>query len=973
MSRRLVVVLFLDLVGWTRLAERVDPEPLQLLLEQYYEICSTAVEEHGGQVEKFIGDAIMAVFGAARSSEDDAPRALRTAARIRTDVAELRTPGRAAPTVEIHCGIAAGEALVTHSSRAGMRVVGDVVNLAARLQSNASAGEILVNETVAHLARAQFAMTPMARLTVKGKAEPVQAFRVIGPVETAERADDVLPMVNREPERGRLRAAYFRVARDRRSQIVAVMGPSGIGKSRLVRETLDELGPEPVVATGECPSYGPDGNHAALTQVLGTLTEQATNASNLVRANGRIAAVLTSLRHAADPRHEKAAPGPGVEEMSWALRELLAAAAAAQPLVVVWDSLQWAGFPLLRLVGDLAESLRHLPVLMICVARPELAELDVPWIRALRDRDVIAVGALAHADSMWLATSLAAASQTDEVRAHECDEIDRVAIYSAGNPLFIRLLLESAAAGRPTADRPPTITATIGAMIDRLPGDAQDLLGAASVVGPTFTEEQLALLGVPVPATGIDLLKERHLIRATGRAGEYDFTQQPVHEVAYDRLDKERRCTWHRRLAEHSASPAFHFEAAVRLLRDLRPDDADLGQLSRQATAALLREGTAALRQRDLPTAIGLLDRAIRQPPTGADPLRSVAAIRLSDALMLSGDAQRALDVVTQAASDQSCLVQRQLLAVRLGKLSDVDVETLRAELENDRDDRLSWCLFEQVRMLLHLAAGRFGAAERAARAALEHARNMGDAYEEDRLDAALCEVRQWSPTPLADKLATCAELAERFADDRFLLVPVLTARARCLALTGDSDGARAALAEASAAVEELRLTMGQILVSQAEGLVCSLDGAHAEAEQHFREAAHALERADHAPAALTMRVLAARELARRDPGGGAGDEIIELLARREQMDVRGRILCISAAVLLAARDGDADPMLGEVLSLLADIDDPCLRGDVCFDLAQTHRYLGNHTDVQVMADAAIDSYAAVGAERPERTVRGWL
>jgi hypothetical protein len=287
----------------------------------------------------------------------------------------------------------------------------------------------------------------------------------------------------------------------------------------------------------------------------------------------------------------------------------------------------------------------------------------------------------------------------------------------------------------------------------------------------------------------------------------------------------------------------------------------------------------------------------------------------------------------------------------------------LRADVDADPADRRSGCRFEQLLMLRHLGNGRFGSAEQAARAALEHARAIGDDYEQDRLLVALCELRQWAPTPIAEQLAGCAELAARFAADRFLLVPVLCAQARCLALTGDPDGARTALAEAAAAVAELRLTMGQVLVDQAAGLASTLDGSPAEARGHFHRAAVALEEAGHAPSALTLRVQAARV--------GPAAEITGLLEREPEMDLRGRILCLAAAARVGATT--ADDLFGRVAALLAGTDDPCLRGDVYFDLARAHRRLDRPVDARLMAGAAIGSYAVAGATRPIRTVREWL
>jgi tetratricopeptide (TPR) repeat protein len=598
---------------------------------------------------------------------------------------------------------------------------------------------------------------------------------------------------------------------------------------------------------------------------------------------------------------------------------------------------------------------------------------------------VIDLGGLARAESAELAgllmasAALSAGAATDgmdvQAQSFDADLIDRVAVYSAGNPMFIRLALEAVAPGRLLDEVPSTITAVVGAMIDRLPEPAQRVLGAASVIGSVFTVQELGFLGESAPAEGIDVLVGRRLLHATGEAGGYGFIQQPVHEVAYGRLDKQRRYTWHRQLAEHALSPAFHLEAAVRLLGDLRPHDPELTQLARLAAAALLLEGTGALRQRDLPTAVGLLGRAVKLMP-GDEERRAVAVIRLSDALMLSGDTRHAVDVVADAARQQApgrvppaYLVQLQILAARRGGTAAVTAGDLLGQVAGDRADRLAWCRLEQLLMLVYLDSGEYGAAEHAALSALTHARAMGDEYEEDRLLAALCEVRQWSPTPIAEKLAGCAELTERFAADRVLLVPVLVTRARCLALTGDPAGARAALAQAAEAVEQLRLTMGQILVDQTAGLACSLDGEHEEAERCFRRAAAALEQAGYVPVALTLRVQAARERARQDPTGAAAAEITELLDRRGEMDSRGRLLCTSAAVRAdAGRAGLRD----EVLALLERTDDPCLRGEAYFDLAQARRQLGDHDGARDLARAALDSYATVGATGPMRLVRSW-
>jgi hypothetical protein len=274
--------------------------------------------------------------------------------------------------------------------------------------------------------------------------------------------------------------------------------------------------------------------------------------------------------------------------------------------------------------------------------------------------------------------------------------------------------------------------------------------------------------------------------------------------------------------------------------------------------------------------------------------------------------------------------------------------------------------------MLTQLRAGRYLAAEQAVSEALRHARTLGDVYEEDRLLAARCEVRQWSPSSIAAKLEACAELLERFVLDRFLLIPVLAAQARALALTGDAPGAWAALDQAGAAVEQLRVSMGRVLIAQTAGLVCSLEDEPREAEGHYRAAVETLEHAGHGAAALTLRVQAERERARLADPHVAMIALAPLMEQRSAMDLRGRLLCLSAVVRLAAEGGGTHRALEEIPPLLAETDDPCLRGEVYFDLARAHRCLGRHAVARRMADAAGHCYESIGATRPLRTVLAW-
>lgn len=980
-SRRLVSVLFLDLVGWTQLAERLDPEPLQQLLERYYEFCVTAVEEHGGVIEKFIGDAVMAVFGAERSQEDDALRALHTAARIRERVTGLRSI-RDNP-LDVHCGIAAGEALVTQSPRAGLRVVGDVVNLAARLQSAAPAGETYVNEVVVRLARTQLPLEPMDPLVLKGKRDPVPTWRLAGGTNGTSVSVPASALIDRDDEGRRLLEAYRQVVHSGSLRVLTILGPPGVGKSRLVRDVLGRLGGQevqPRTAFGTCPSYGTRDSYAALGQILEVLLDQPGTDAGSCAGNPRISAVLSHVQPGST--NENGSAKPGVEEISWAVREMLSFV-AAQPLVLVWDDLQWAAPALLDLIGELVDSLRECPVLMLCLARPELADHRPAWLsqRQPSPATVLTMEPLTRTYTVALVEALAVShASATEVVAHGAEMLDRVVAESAGNPLFAELMVETVAAGQSLDEVPPTIAAMVGAMIDRLPAEASALLGAASVVGPTFTLEDVGRLQPIREQVITHELEQRRLLRAGSEPGAYHFIQQVVHDVVYRRLGKNLRLTWHHQLADDGVEPAFHLESAVRLTLDLNPDDPALPDLAERAAEALLQEGTDALRRRDLPAAIVLLERAENVASHGGDRFQAEAAVRLSDALILSGDPHGALAVVRTVAERTLepparllCQLQDHLLAMRSGRAGEVPLEELAATLRRQLPGDLAWCRFHQLRMLSHLAAGRFGAAEEAVNAALSHTQALADAYEEDRMLAARCEISQWSPTPINEKLAGCAELAERFVGDRCLLVPILVAQARLRALAGDVDHAWAALAEARTAVDELRLSVGGVLVEQVTGLVYSLCDEPVAAERHYRAAVRLLEAAGHEPAALTMRVLAARELVGPD-GAAVADELRALATQLDRMDLRGRALCLATHARIAPDEGGDDlaSTADRVARMVEGTDDPCLRGDAYFDLARAYRRSGDQDRARALAETAVTSYAEVGATLAMRMVCQW-
>ncbi|MFB4292105.1 AAA family ATPase [Nonomuraea sp. ATR24] len=1018
-ARRNVVVLFIDMVGSTELAERLDPELLMRVLDRYYAACRARITEHGGVVEKYIGDAIMAVFGVPVSREDDALRAVLAARDSMAEVhrlgaelsAELGTgagsvaAAREGVRLDAHCGVAFGEVMVADGAGPGVRVIGDPVNTAARLQSAAAPGEILVGDDVAHLVRRHALLEEVPPLSLKGKREPVRAWRLAGvEPDRDEPEPGAVPLAGRAEELRGLTLLHERVLADRRCGMATVLGAPGIGKSRLVREFLDRLPDGVSVLTGRCPSYGIGATYRPIAEMLEALNGGWPAVAAMLGPQS--ARVLRGLAGTGEPGELDTA---GVAEIARAVRSLFEVLARRGPLVVVLDNLQWAEPTLLDLIEDCAAWLARVPVLLVCVARPELCRTRPAWgagvVRALS----LELGPLGRPDMARLVAELAALrAGRAEVVAHDTavavhdDVLDRVTYGSDGNPLFAELMLETLAEGG--SSLPPTIQALLGARLDRLDEADRDVLERAATIGQAFTEELVAeLLGAGPDAVRASLrrLRDDRLIRPGALPGAYEFTQTLTRETVYALTSKHARADWHRKLAVRAgghtgghtggtpedapfpgpgqADVSLHLLAACRLTREVRPGDPLLPELTDRAAGSLIRDGSRALRRKDLPAAIALLERGREMLPPGRDEHRSLA-VRISDARLARGEGDRAAEALDRAgelAPDDprtalTCAIQREILALRAGARGP-RLPPLRERLALDPGDELSWCRFHQLEALARIEEGRFGAADRALRDGLGRARAMGDTYEEDRLLGGLCELVQWSPAPVPEGLALCAGLLDRFAGDRALLVPVLATRARLLALAGELEAAREALDTADRHAADLHLGLPALAVAQVRGLAESLAGDHESAGDRFRRVAAALRAAGHGAPAATLEVYAAREALRAGDADRAAAELARLADGGGPRQLRGEVSAAATRALIAALGGaheEAARAAARARALLGSTDDPCLRGDVLADLARADRAAGR--DPAAAARAAIEAYLTKGASLPARRIRDW-
>ncbi|MGH3247552.1 MAG: AAA family ATPase [Trebonia sp.] len=1019
-ARKKVSVLFIDIVGSTELAERLDPEPLRQVLDRYFAACVAVIAEHGGEVEKFIGDAVMAAFGTTHVREDDAVRAVRAAAGVlaalRALSAELTISHRV--SLEARCGIYSGDVIAVTVPGGDFRVVGDAVNTAARLQAAAQPGEILIGTDTAAMVRAQVGIEPVPPLRLKGKARPVPAWRVIQPVRAEQDAESrMTPFVGREDELAELRRAFIRTAGRGQACLVTVLGTPGIGKSRLVREFLAAVSPgRATVLSARCPAHGRGLTYAPLAELLRSGPggwEAAERTLSAEPGPGRRAAsTLATVLRAPDasPVGSPAAgrvPGTevGVEEIAWAARHFIESLARARPVILVWEDLHWAEPTLLDLIDDIATWLPDAPVLVLCVARGELLEARSSWGGGKPCAMMLELGPLNAEHTTALVSELYAQA---EVLAHSGDDgLARVVAQCDGNPLFAELMLDVFAEVAPGAQVPPTIHALLGARLDLLSPDERSVLEMAAVIGREFTGAGVRVLAGPGADGGAlaDMALARlvrcRILRRAG-ADAFRFDQSLMRDTAYTFTPKASRERWHLRLAQWlapgpaAAEPgsaggplafAYHAEAACVLRRELRPGDRNLPELASAAADALIAEGMRALARKDLPGAIALLDRGRNLLPA-TDVRHTALALYTGDAAIALGDEGRSLAALAVAEAARPgdrrnavlCAVQRQITALRLG-LADprqvaAQARLILTELRGDPDDDLGWCRYHQLAAYLRLAAEQAGAADEALRQALRRARAAANAYEEERLLCAICEVAQWAPVPVPSGLDLCATLTTRFAANRALQVPILVTEARLSALAGSLDAARQTLSIAQSYTSDLHLDLADAAALAASGFVESLAGRHACAAADYRRALAILRAAPGRPGAQALEAEVARELL--DDGDDSAAEVIldRIEAGPAALDVgtritvgavRSRIASARGENALAVRQAEAATELAE------DTDDLCLRGETLFSLAWVQRAAGLASAAAASAAAAVDRYEAKGATLPAARVRVWL
>ena len=471
--RRLVTALFCDLVGSTELGERLDAEVLRKVLDRYFDAMRAAIQRHGGTVEKFIGDAVVGTFGVPEAHEDDTLRAVRAALEMRAAAAELDAEiDDPEVRVRVRIAIDCGEAFADEAAATQGRIGGDVFNTAARLQAAAEPGDVLVSAAAERMLRGRVDLVPLPPIELKGKAEPVQAYRVQAVRLVSIRAET--PLVGRDRHLTVLHQAMEDAIEDRACVLVTVLAPPGVGKSRLATTFADAVRERATVLVGQTPSYGVGVTFAPLVELL----SQAAG-----RPSGDAEEVAAALRERLATQPDGPAVGDrlaqvlGVGEAlasdaSWAVRRLLEVLAAEQPLVVVLEDVHWAEPPMLDLADAVIERV-HGPVLFLCLARPELLEQRPTWAAGKPRAITTTLPPLSHREARHLAENLLGSDAPPAV-------VDRVCETAEGNPLYLEqltamladqgLLVDGRWVGSDDADVeiPATLQALLAARLDRL-------------------------------------------------------------------------------------------------------------------------------------------------------------------------------------------------------------------------------------------------------------------------------------------------------------------------------------------------------------------------------------------------------------------------------------------------------------------------------------------------------------------------
>jgi DNA-binding SARP family transcriptional activator len=797
-DRRTVTVLFCDLIDSTRLAADLDPEVYRQLISRYFELVRERIAKHGGTLEKFIGDAVMAVFGVPQLHEDDALRAVRAAVEVQAALCEEEWNVPVAARI----GVSTGEVHVLSAPGEDLHVSGAVASVAAQLEANAPAGGVLIGDETHRLVGGAV------------KAEPFgDAWRLEEVLENAPAYSRRLdaPLVGREAELARLLEAYANVSTDRHCRVVTVVGEAGIGKTRLARELVASVRKEARVLVGRCVSYGEGATYLPIMEIVRQAVEENSLAGirKLVDTEEDADAVAQRIAELTGVAESPAAPG----EAFWAVRRLLESIARAGPVVVVLDDIHWAEPTLLDLVEYLGEWAEG-PILLLCLARGDLLEERSGWGGPTSTGFLVGLEPLPSDRLGTLVEQLAATPVDPKVH-------DDIVEHSGGNPLFAEQLLALAAEGVALEHPPASVEALLASRLDRLDLRELEVLRRAAVVGRRFSRAELRDLA-PEDDAARELmgLAERGLIHAVER-DLFRFHHVLVRDVAYRGIPKSQRAELH----EHAARGldrrdgadelvGYHFEQAFQYLAQLSRRDVHALKLAVEGGQRLGRAGIRAWKRADAPAAVNLLSRAV-----GLMPEADEFACELGAALRATNDVEGAREVLVRATGAKEKRIELRA-RIELAFLRSVVEANTAAELldvastsiptlEANHDDRAlgrAWLCVAHVRGAFYC---EYAPMEESATRAATYYRRAGWSPSSalDFVGSAL----YYGPKPVSEAIDQCEALLREHDGDRASEANIVVWLGGLEAMRENFTDARAHVSAANIIYNEFGLTMAAV------------------------------------------------------------------------------------------------------------------------------------------------------------------
>ncbi|MGH3105388.1 MAG: ATP-binding protein [Gaiellaceae bacterium] len=985
MERKLATVLFVDLVDSTGLVAASDPEVVRRRVTRFFEQASQCIESHGGTVEKFAGDAIMAAFGVPRAHEDDAERALRAAFGILDFVHEL--------DLEARIGVEAGEVVADDSD--STFATGEAVNLAARLQQAAQAGEILVGPGAYRLASGGIELEPAGPREIRGRAEPLPVWRALSLRDGGRPLSSLsAPLVGRDAELELLQNTFDRAVRDRRAHLFTIYGEAGVGKSRLAREFAEGLEGATVIA-GRCLPYGEGITYWPLAEMVKSAAgisdddpPEEAHEKLLVCCEDEAVADLLGL---AAGVLEAVEGERSQQEIAWAAREWAEQLAAAQPLVLAFEDIHWAEEPLLQLVEHLASWVRDAPLLILCLARPELLDVHPGWGGGRVRATAIELEPLDREDSEKLVDALLAdAPLPAEMRSALLDKTE-------GNPLFVEetIRMITAEHGDGRVRIPDTLQALIAARIDRLPTGEKLLLQRAAVIGRVFWAGSIAHLSPDLDDVDdlLDGLVLRDFLLRESRSsisGEraYRFKHVLIREVAYSGLSKSNRATLHAGFAawlherageELLEIRAYHLDQAATLQAEL--EGSVPSGLAAEAAAALTAAGQRALSLESNRAARRMLLRAAELEPTLERRHKAaVAAWRLDDLPAVAAEMEEVVKAASEAADDRihgralTALAYVALLReADLPRARELGVRAVEVLPEDDGPGRFdAFALLGQIAWWM----GDLDEVERYAHKGLELAREVGRKDLESEASQKLAHVymERLSPDEAEPFVARACELAEE-SGSISARGQALGSRGALLLLRGELDDAAALLEEARVLYEEAGSVWLTARALNGLARIAEQQGDLARADRLLREAIRMLKPLeDRGSLCESQRSLAQVlvKLGKLEEAERLALEARKTVGPHDQSSRATTRMALGLVRAAQGRDEEAEKLLREAVEVIRDTEFVNVRLETLTALAGFLRERGRDDDLarveeQIAALAPPGSYQPAAADKTAR------